>query len=151
MNIITCRKIGFYDFNTKFNVAINKNNRLYFSFYSGLDNFEDTGKSGIQWGNFAGTLRWNHIFNSKLFSNTTLYSSWYNYYLITSIPKNDRWHSSIANISLKTDFSYFISPENNLYFGAKISFHGFNPGNYEPGNGILPQSVPVCQRKMLMS
>ena len=140
-------KIGFFDFNTKFNVAINKNNRLYFSFYTGQDNFEDIGKSGIQWGNFAGTLRWNHIFNSKLFSNTTLYSSWYNYYLITSIPKNDAWHSSIANISLKTDFSYFINPENNLYFGAKISFHGFNPGNYEPGNGILPQSVPVVPKK----
>lgn len=140
-------KIGFYDFNAKFNVSINKNNRIYFSFYSGLDNFEDIGNSGIQWGNFAGTLRWNHIFNSRLFSNTTLYSSWYNYYLITSIPNNDRWHSSIANVSLKSDFSYFISPENNLYFGAKISFHGYNPGNYEPGNGILPQSVPIVPKK----
>ena len=140
-------KIGFYDFNTKFNISLNKYNRLYFSFYSGLDNFEDIGNSGIQWGNFAGTLRWNHIFNSRLFSNTTLYSSWYNYYLITSIPNNDRWHSSIANLSLKSDFSYFINPENNVYFGAKISFHGFNPGNYEPGNGIMPQSVPVVPKK----
>ncbi|MCG8309420.1 MAG: carboxypeptidase-like regulatory domain-containing protein [Cytophagales bacterium] len=139
--------IGFYDFNTKFNVSLNKNNRLYFSFYSGLDNFEDIGNSGIRWGNFAGTIRWNHIFNSKLFSNTTLYSSSYNYYLITSVPNNDRWHSSIANISLKSDFSYFINPENNLYFGAKLSYHGFNPGNYEPGNGILPQSVPVVSKK----
>ncbi len=140
-------KIGFYDFNTKFNVAINPKNRIYFSFYSGQDQFEDVGSSGIQWGNFAGTLRWNHIFNSKLFSNTTLYSSSYNYYLITSVPNNDRWHSSIANLSLKSDFSYFINPENNLYFGAKISYHGFNPGNYEPGSGILPQSVPVVPKK----
>ena len=136
-------KIGFYDFNTKFNVALNKNNRMYFSFYSGLDNFEDIGNSGIQWGNFAGTIRWNHIFGSRLFSNTTLYSSSYNYYLITNIPNNDRWHSSIANVSLKSDFSYFINPENNLYFGAKITYHGFNPGNYEPGSGILPESVPI--------
>lgn len=139
--------IGFYDFNTKFNVAINKNNRLYFSFYSGQDNFEDVDNSGIQWGNFAGTLRWNHIFNSKLFSNTTLYSSWYNYYLITSVQNYDAWHSSIANLSLKTDFNYFITPENNLYFGAKISYHGFNPGNYEPGNGIIPPSVPLVPKK----
>lgn len=140
-------KIGFYDFNAKFNVALNKNNRMYFSFYSGLDNFEDIGSSGIQWGNFAGTLRWNHIFNSKLFSNTTLYSSTYNYYLITSVPNNDRWHSSISNLSLKSDFSYFINPENNLYFGAKVSYHAFNPGNYEPGNGILPASVPIVSKK----
>ena len=143
----TNAKIGFYDFNTKFNVSLNQNNRLYFSFYSGLDNFEDIGNSGIQWGNFAGTIRWNHIFNKRLFSNTTLYSSSYNYYLITSIPNNDRWHSSIANVSLKSDFSYFINPENNLYFGAKITYHGFNPGNYEPGNGVLPPSVPVVSKK----
>lgn len=143
----TNAKIGFYDFNTKLNVSLNKNNRLYFSFYSGMDNFEDIGNSGIQWGNFAGTIRWNHIFNSRLFSNTTLYSSSYNYYLITSIPNNDRWHSSIANVSLKSDFSYFINPENNLYFGAKITYHGFNPGNYEPGNGILPESVPIVPKK----
>lgn len=139
--------IGFFDFNAKFNVAINPKNRLFFSFYSGQDNFVQNGTSGIQWGNFAGTLRWNHIFNNRLFSNTTLYSSWYNYYLITSIPKNDRWHSSIANISLKTDFSYFINPQNNLYFGAKISFHGFNPGNYEPGDGIQPSSIRTVPRK----
>lgn len=139
--------IGFYDFNTKFNVTINKKNRLYFSFYSGQDNFEDVGNSGIQWGNFAGTLRWNHIFNSKLFSNTTLYSSSYNYYLITSIPNNDAWHSSIANLSLKSDFNYFITPVNNLYFGAKMSYHGFNPGNYEPGNGIIQPSVPIVPKK----
>ena len=140
-------KIWFYDLNTKFNVAINAKNRLYFSFYSGKDNFEDAGNSGIQWGNFAGTLRWNHIFNSKLFSNTTLYSSSYNYYLITSVQNNDRWHSSIGNVSLKSDFSYFINPENNLYFGAKIGYNGFNPGNYEPGNGILPPSVPIVPKK----
>lgn len=139
--------IGFYDFNTKFNVAINKNNRLYFSFYSGQDKFEDIGNSGIQWGNFAGTLRWNHIFNSKLFSNTTLYSSSYNYYLITSVQNNDRWHSSIANVSLKSDLSYFITTENTLYFGAKISYHGFNPGNYEPGNGIIPPSLSMVPKK----
>ena len=143
----TNAKIGFYDLNTKFNISLNRNNRLYFSFYSGLDNFEDIGNSGIQWGNFAGTIRWNHIFSNRLFSNTTLYSSSYNYYLITSIPNNDRWHSSISNVSLKSDFSYFINPENNLFFGAKISYQGFNPGNYEPGNGILPPSVPVVPKK----
>ena len=139
--------IGFYDFNAKFNVSLNQHNRLYFSFYSGLDRFEDQGNSGIEWGNFAATLRWNHIFNSRLFSNTSLYSSWYNYFLITSARENNRWHSSIANLSLKSDFSYFINPENSLYFGGKISFHSFNPGNYEPGNGIHPASVPFVPHK----
>lgn len=140
-------KISFYDFNAKFNVSLNKNNRLYFSFYSGYDKFEDLGNSGIEWGNFAGTLRWNHIFNSRLFSNTTLYSSWYNYYLVVSPANNDRWHSSIANLSLKSDFSYFISPENTLHFGVKFSHQGFNPGNYEPGDGSIPTEVPVVQKK----
>jgi hypothetical protein len=127
--------IGFYDFNAKLNVMLNKNNRLFFNFYSGLDRFEDVGSSGIEWGNFAGTVRWNHIFNSKLFMNTTFYSSSYNYYLFTDPQRKSAWHSSIGNISLKSDLSYFINPQNNLYFGLNYRFHHFNPGNFESSNG----------------
>jgi len=143
----TNARIGFYDFNTKFNVLLNKRNRLFFTFYSGYDKFEDLGNSGIEWGNFASSIRWNHIFNNKLFLNTTLYSSSYNYFLITNAVRGDAWHSSISNLSLKSDFSYFINPENNLYFGLNYRFHHFNPGNYEPGSGARPDNVPFVPKK----
>ncbi len=139
--------IGFYDLNTKFNISLNKNNRLFFSFYSGMDEFEDDSNSGIEWGNLAASLRWNHIFNNRLFSNTTLYTSGYNYYLFTNKQRGDAWHSAISNLSLKSDFSYFINPENNLFFGVSLGYHNFNPGNYEPGSGGQPSDVPYVPKK----
>ena len=104
---------------------------MFFTFYTGQDKFEDIGSNGIQWGNFAGSLRWNHIPNDKMFINTSLYSSNYNYYLFTNPGTSDAWHSSISNLSLKSDFTYFAKPENTVYFGLGIRFHHFNPGNFE--------------------
>ncbi|MCK4662547.1 MAG: TonB-dependent receptor [Bacteroidales bacterium] len=123
----------FYDFNFKTNFKINNNNRLFLSCYSGKDYFSvpsgNDDSFGISWGNTAGTLRWNHLFSEKLFSNTTLYLSKYDYFLFTSVKNNDYWNSYIANISLKTDFTYYINLQNTLKFGAKFSGHYFNPGN----------------------
>lgn len=138
-------QVGFYDLHTKFNVMLNENNRLFFTFYSGLDRFEDIGNEAIEWGNFAGSIRWNHVFSNKLFLNTTLYSSNYNYYLFTNPQRSAAWHSGIANVSLKSDFSYFINPDNSVYFGLNYRFHHFNPGNYE-GSGVR-QNVGFVPKK----
>jgi hypothetical protein len=65
-------KFDFYDINAKLNVRLNSNNRLFLTAFKGNDVFErynsqKTNTFGISWKNVAGTLRWNHIFNSKLF------------------------------------------------------------------------------------
>ena len=36
-------------------------------------------ESSLFWGNLTGSFRWNHVFNQKLFSNTTLIYSNYNF------------------------------------------------------------------------
>ena len=46
--------------------------RIFLSGYTGRDNFGFGDEAGFNWGNKTGTLRWNHIFNQKLFSNLTL-------------------------------------------------------------------------------
>lgn len=126
------KSVYFFDFNTKFNIRINDNNRLFLSLYSGTDFFSqgtETRSLGIQWGNSAGTLRWNHLFNDKLFSNTTVNFSNYNYFLFMSIEDNNYWNSYIYTGSLKTDFTWFMDPVNKLKFGIKFNGHNFNPGN----------------------
>ncbi len=140
-------EIKFYDIYSKFNVRLNRNNRLFLTFYGGQDAFLDNSNSGITWGNVAASMRWNHIFNDRLFSNTTLYTSSYNYYLLTDAARDDAWHSGVSNLSLKSDFSYFINPSNSLYFGAEFRYHQFNPGNYEPADGQLPPDFPFVPKK----
>ena len=76
----------FTDLNLKFNFRLRSRDRLYLSAYAGRDYFiqgtSTSNGSGISWQNLAGTIRWTHLFSDKLFANTTLYSSKYDYKFI---------------------------------------------------------------------
>ncbi|MCF8368558.1 MAG: TonB-dependent receptor [Bacteroidales bacterium] len=117
------------DVNTKINWKINSNNRIYFSFFYGADNFTNDNPgnlSGINWFNFTSTFRWNHVFNNRLFSNTTFYAS--NYYYKLSLGSFE-WNSSINNVSLNYDMTWYPHPDYTYKFGASVTGHNFNPGN----------------------
>ncbi len=140
----------FYDVNAKLNWKFNDRNRIFLTFYSGADLYsEKTGNlnsTGINWINNALTFRWNHVFSKKLFSNTTLYASNYNYALFTSIENDNYWNSSIENLTLKSDFSWFINPSVTLYSGVSFSGHNINPGNFFINNQ-LTSLVPYVSKK----
>jgi len=136
--------LHFSDLHLKLNYMINSNNRLYFSIYRGEDNYETQNNtdltSGINWKNKTGTLRWNHVFSDKLFSNLTLLGAGYNYRLYQDMDANDYWNSSIDNLTLKYDFTHYTSPANTLRFGLLLAGHFYDPGNlyrggveWEPG------------------
>lgn len=136
-------QLYFSDFTAKANVWINRNNRLFLSTYLGKDKLRTDG--GIEWGNKAGTIRWNHIFSDRLFSNTTLYSSKYEYSLVQS--SDFIWKNHISNVSLKMDFTHFLNLSNTLRYGMKISGHNFNPGNVEDENGEIPSGQPFVPKR----
>ena len=77
----------FYDLTAKVNHQFNDKNKLFLSGYFGRDVF---GASGFKfdWGNATGTVRWNHIFNNKLFMNLTLYYSDFDYSFGLQGPEN---------------------------------------------------------------
>jgi hypothetical protein len=140
-------KFDFYDLNIKLNVLLNKNNRLFLTTFNGSDVFErfnnvNTNTFGISWNNVAGTLRWNHIFNNRLFSNTTAYISRYNYFLDISKELKNYWTSSISNATLKTDFSWYLNPKNTLKAGFEINGHQSNPGNLHYSETEIQLNVP---------
>ena len=144
-------KIRFYDLNAKVNLKVNPNNRLFLTFFTGNDNFSGFNTSaistyGIRWNNLAGTVRWNHIFNRKLFSNTTVNISRYQYYLYISQELNQYWQSSIANLSLKSDFTWFLNPDNTLRSGLEVTSHWSDPGNVNETNASEDiRTVPTYQ------
>jgi len=129
--------LHFSDFHFKLNYHINANNRIFFSMYRGVDNFEQKvnqeASSGINWQNSTTTFRWNHLYSDRLFSNLTLLGSRYDYYLNTHIEQNDYWNSHIDNLSLKYDFTYYARPSYTLRFGLLAASHFHNPGNYYRG------------------
>ncbi|NQU33538.1 MAG: carboxypeptidase-like regulatory domain-containing protein [Bacteroidetes bacterium] len=119
----------FYDLNAKANYRIGENDRLFISGYFGKDKL-GTEKFGFNWGNTTGTLRWNHLFNSRLFSNTTLIYSSYNYQInITQSNSEFEISSGIEDYHIKQDFTFFANTDNTVKFGMDVIYHTFKPGD----------------------
>jgi len=129
----------FYDMNAKMNYRINDNNRLFLAAYLGRDKFANT-FAGMNFGNQTVSLRWNHLFSSKLFSNFTFIGSFYDYYLRTELSEQISmdWKSKMQDFGFKADFSYFLNPNNPIKFGYHLTHHGFMPGE---GGGVGEQSI----------
>lgn len=122
----------FYDINAKINYKIGERDRLFLSGYFGDDVFVFGDAFKARWGNGSGSLRWNHLFNDKLFANTTLIYSNYNYSLgVPSGVQAFNWQSTIQNYNIKADFSYFLNPSNTIEFGVNALFYTFDPGSAE--------------------
>lgn len=147
--------LHFADLHFKINYRINSRNRIYLSLYKSTDNFESSSRagniSGINWQNTTSTFRWNHLFSDRLFSNTTLYASSYDYYLYTNLTNGDYWNSHIDNFSLKSDFTWYIAPSHTLRFGAKLARHFMNPGNFYSGDQLLPLPYEISTRNVFES
>lgn len=123
--------VSFYDLNLKTNYTINTNNRLFLSGYFGRDAFK-LGKSfSSSYGNTTGNLRWNHIFNDKLFSNLSAIVSKYDYDLGITTAEFD-WVSSINNYNLKYDLKYYLNDRFTVDFGASGIYYDFDPGQIRP-------------------
>ena len=122
---------SFYDLNLKTNYNLNKNNKLFLSGYFGRDEFSFGGNFKSGYGNLSGNLRWNHIFNDRLFSNVSLIYSKYDYELEFDSFEFD-WVSSITNYNIKYDLSYYLSDAIELDFGINGIYYQFDPGEINP-------------------
>ncbi len=138
--------VGFYDLNLKTNYSIDSSNKLYLSGYFGRDNFElgDSFNSG--YGNTSGNLRWNHIFNDKLFSNLSLIASKYDYKIGIALDEFD-WVSSINNYNVKYDLKYYWNDRFKLDFGASGIYYDFDPGQIKPTSDNSPVNPLALDRK----
>ena len=128
-------KVYFYDVNAKVNWKANNKNRFFLSTYLGRDvqQFNDDG--AFDWGNKTASLRWNHLFNDRIFSNTSLIFSRFDYGLeIFDEIEGLEWTAGITQASFKEDFTYFINPQNELTFGYEGTYRNFSPGKVVPNS-----------------
>jgi len=119
----------FYDLNIKANYKFDEKNRVYLSGYFGRDNLAFGETFGIDYGNVTGTARWNHIFNSRLFSNTSFIYSNYSYKIRINSNNNDiHITSDIRDLNLKEDLQYYGNADNKIDFGFSVIHHDISPG-----------------------
>ncbi|PKP53528.1 MAG: TonB-dependent receptor [Bacteroidetes bacterium HGW-Bacteroidetes-1] len=130
----------FYDLNAKLNYDFSPKNKLYVSGYFGRDKFHfssknyDDGydKGGLYWQNKTATVRWNHLFNNRVFSNTSFifseydlniyskYKSSYDNYSLT-------YKSGIRDFAIKYDLEFHPSPIYTFRTGFQSTHHHFLP------------------------
>ncbi|MEM1407803.1 MAG: TonB-dependent receptor [Bacteroidota bacterium] len=127
--------VYFYDVNAKVNWKHNNNNRFFAALYLGRDVFDFDNTFGFDWGNATATFRWNHLFNDRLFSNTSLIASNFDYKLeLDDDTQGFKWTSNIQQLTFKEDLNYFVSPTNKINFGYHLSYQRFSPGTIEPNS-----------------
>tara|TARA_B100000401_G_C52813992_1_gene725702 strand:- start:6398 stop:8803 length:2406 start_codon:yes stop_codon:yes gene_type:complete len=152
-------KFYFYDLNVKVNHKISNRDRIFLSAYTGDDvfrigqDFSDEGKStssndnfnfDLGYGNITSTLRWNHLFSKKTFSNTTFTYSRYAFNTdlgFLSINSTDAGNeefnidygflSGIEDLGVRMDFDYTPNPYHEVKYGTSYTYHNFFPGEVE--------------------
>lgn len=138
----------FYDLNAKLNYAIGDKDRLYLSGYFGKDVLAAGQTFGLDWGNATGTLRWNHIFNNKLFSNTSFIFSNYNYNISIRSGANEfDIFSQIRDLNLKQEFQWYLNNKNNIRFGFNTIYHTIRPGEVRPVSDQASINLALLQKR----
>lgn len=131
----------FYDLNAKVNYKFSDKDRLYFSSYFGRDifKFNDTEanfKTTIPWGNATACLRWNHLFNTKLFSNASVIFTNYDFAFGA---EQDNFEmtlkSGIKDWNFKYDVTYFPNPRHTVKIGLNYIYHTFIPTSVSAKQG----------------
>jgi hypothetical protein len=127
----------FYDLNTKLNYTFSDRDKLYFSGYFGRDvlkfNINDRDfLLELPYGNTTATMRWNHVFSSKLFANTSLI---YNDYDFTFRGSQDdfkfKLFSGIRDWNAKFDLDYFVNHTHSIKTGINYTYHKLTPNVFE--------------------
>jgi len=158
----------FYDLNFKVNHRLSPKDHVYGSFYKGNDGFVD--ENGLQfmshpdtivffldddkvfWGNEIASLRWNHVFSRRLFLNTTITTSLYEYRsdkgvslevwkgqsLVGTRAGFVKSESENRDFSLQSDFDFQLNQNHLAEFGLSAIYHRFRLGVIQLDERVFP-------------
>ncbi len=143
----------FYDANLKLNHKFSDKDRLFLSGYFGRDKayikneeeyfyydtlYNEKSDMGLYWGNITTSMRWNHVFDQKLFSNVTLiysnykFDTYMNYDYLADYISTEKYSfdyfSGINDYGAKIDLNYYPASRHELKLGLSTTYHVFKPG-----------------------
>jgi hypothetical protein len=168
----------FQDLNAKINHNISRKDRVYVSFYTGIDKFfasqkdvfsdgsEDEFSTFIKWGNYTGSARWNHLFSDKLFGNLTTSYTQYRFAVGAEERSNFNgqeenfgfeFSSLIRDYGVRYDMDYVLNANHTFKFGANYTYHIFKPGvaqiqsdfSGERVDSLLNLSTPIYSNEIV--
>lgn len=124
-------KLYFYDLNAKLSYVLSKKDKLTLTAYHGKDKLGLNEIAMMDWGNTIASLKWNHIFNPKKASATTLSYTDYKYNVSVDLTTGLNIMSRIRDINLNQEFSFYPNDKNAIKFGFSSVYHQVVPGDLE--------------------
>ncbi|RPD45337.1 TonB-dependent receptor [Hymenobacter sediminis] len=129
----------FYDFNAKANYKLGDKDELFLTGYLGNDVFGFNSQNGFNfdfsWGNTVASVRWNHVFNPRLFLNTTASLTKYKYQIANKLDQfGFNLSSDIRDLTLRSDLDYTPNERHALRFGVTATHHRFGTGSLQAGS-----------------
>ena len=128
----------FQDINLKFSYKFSDQDRIFISTYGGEDRLAASKSPiGLYWNNKTISIRWNHLFSDRLFSNTSVIGSSYQYeFKLVEDSLTFRVMSGIGNINIKEDFTWFPNASNQVRFGLSLESQDFLAGKFTLGTPV---------------
>lgn len=137
---------GFYDMNGKLSWQINKKSSVNLILYQGDDKLstklkqKDTRDLSLssKWGNTMISAGWNYVVSPKLYSSNSISFTRYRLKDVTkytvpvadsAVTYNQKYLSSVQDISVRSDWKYKILPGWSLDYGLQASYLSFIPNN----------------------
>jgi len=138
----------FYDLNMKLNFALSDKDQLTLSGYLGKDKMVLKDAAEMSWGNKFLTLGWNHTYNNKWVSRTSLSYNQYDYFAQMEMGMDLRGGSDITDLGFKHEFLFQPTRNSQWRFGLHSTHHDLAPGDFEM-NSEQENSVNLHHRYSL--
>ena len=135
-------KLYFYDLNLKANYTLGEKDKLFIAAYQGRDKIGFGDEFGIGWGNTTGSLRWNHQFSPKVFSNTSLIYSNYHYDIDLDMASiSGQIKSQIKDWNIKEEVKIYPNNRHAISLGINAIYHQLRPGTYAGDISLVSQPL----------
>lgn len=157
----------FDDYNFKVNYTISDRDKLYLSTYTGRDKYSSGDFSfgdestELSWQNVTSVIRWNRVYDNKLFGNLSMHFTRYKITAEQSTAINNQGESinvgatnesNITDLGFSYVFNQAVNSKHQLNYGIHYLLHNVNPSISQyivPINGSSPAQLPTTNNRIL--
>jgi len=139
-------KLYFYDLNAKLSYVLSNKDKLTLSAYLGKDKLGLNRVAMIDWGNTVASLKWNHMFDAKIASTTSLSYTDYTYNVSVDLTTGLDIKSHIRDFNFNQEFSLYPNDKNSIKVGFASMYHQVVPGDLTSKNPHFLKVTPYQHR-----
>lgn len=147
-------KASFSDFAGSLDYKLNENNQLTVFGYQSSDHFDLNGYTQYNYGNFGGSLDYQHKFSTRVKAELALVSSSYNYKTVEKKIANEAYshNYSLNHFEFKGNLGWIPSDKHTIKLGADLILYQLDRGEMTPfGKESLRIPVLLGKEKGLES